>query len=238
MIARRTLLAILFLVPVSAHAQIAVTDGGSLLQQIKAFKQMTDSYITQLAQLKAELSMYANLVTNTLALPQAVWAQVQGDIMQVRNLANAASLLTGNSGSILARLNSANGYLQQASLLPTNIGQQFAMWQTTQANATLQLGRTLGVQQGQEQNYTALQAAIQAHSQTAAGQMQAIQAGNELAGLTNTQLQQIQTTLTAMAQQTAARDTVADERQALGDAYATQFFSQPAPPLTGWPRYQ
>jgi conjugal transfer/entry exclusion protein len=40
------------------------------------------------------------MVTNTLALPQQLWGQVQGDIMQVRNLSNAASLLSGNAGSI------------------------------------------------------------------------------------------------------------------------------------------
>ena len=55
----------------------------------------------------------------------------------------------------------------------------------TFGNAANSLGRTLGVQQGQESNYTALQAAVQNHSQTAAGQMQAIQATNEALGVMN-----------------------------------------------------
>jgi len=51
---------------------------------------------------------------HTLALPQQLWGQVQSDIMQVRNLSNPASLLSGNAGSILTRLQSASAYANQA----------------------------------------------------------------------------------------------------------------------------
>ncbi len=208
-----------------------------ITDQLSSIATQVQQKLTAVAQLQTELNQYANMVQNSVALPQSIWSNVQADIMQVRNLANAASLLTGNSGSILTRLQSAQSYAGQASFLPQNIGQQFQMWQTTMGNATTSLGRTLGVQQGQEANATALQAAIQAHSQTAAGQMQAIQAGNELAGLTNTQLQQIQTTLVASTQEQATRDAVQAERDAIADQYTAQFFAQPNASLTGWPRY-
>jgi P-type conjugative transfer protein TrbJ len=118
-------------------------------------------------------------------------------------------------------------------MTPQQIGQQFGMWQTTLGNASNSLARTLGVQQGQEQNYAALQAAMQVHSQTAVGQMQAIQAGNELAGLANTQLQQIQTTLTVYAQDQTNRGLVADDRQAAHDAADLQFFQYQPIATTG-----
>lgn len=205
--------------------------------QLQAYALQVQQKLTEVSTLQTNLRMYANMVTNSVALPQSVWANVQNDIMQVRSLANAASLLTGNAGGIINRLNSANGYINQASYLPTNIGQQFQAWQTSLGNAGLSLGRTLGVQQGQEQNNTALQVAIQAHSQTAAGQMQAIQAGNELAALTNTQLQQIQTTLVATAQGQATHNAVQAERDSIADQYTAQFFSAANLPLTG-PRYR
>ncbi len=79
--------------------------------------------------------------------------------------------------------------------------------------------------------------ATRAHSRTAAGQMQAIQAGNELAGLTNTQLQQIQTTLTAAAQEQATRDMIAADRQAMQDAQYEAFMAPPPPAATGGTSY-
>ena len=208
-----------------------------LVDQLAEKAQQAKQLLTEGASLQTQLQQYAQMVTAGLTLPQSVFANVQGDIYQVRNLANAASLLTGNSGSILTRLQSAQGYAGQATTLPQNIGAQFTMWQQTIGNANSSLGRTLGVQQGQEANYTALQAAIQAHSSTAAGQMQAIQAGNESIGLVNTQLQQVQTTLVATAQEQATRDMVAADRTASEDA-AMQALLQPTSiPLAGYKGY-
>ena len=65
---------------------------------------------TQLQQYQTQLQQYANMVTNTAALPQQVWGTVQSDIMQVQALSNAASLLSGNSGSMISRLQSASSF--------------------------------------------------------------------------------------------------------------------------------
>lgn len=229
----------LMIQPSRSNAQVVTVcpTCASIAEQLISDAKQAQQYLTQTASLRTELNSYAQLVTSGVTLPQSIWANVQGDIMQIRSIANAASLLTGNAGGIVNRLNSANGYLNQASSLPSNVGAQFSMYQTTLGNANLQLGRTLGVQQGQEQNATALQVAIQSHSQTAAGQMQAIQAGNEMAGLTNYNLQQIHTTMIAAAEEVAIRDTIAAERDAIADAYTVQFFAPPDLPLTG-PRYR
>jgi P-type conjugative transfer protein TrbJ len=216
-----------------AQVVVACPTCSSIAEQLVSDAKQAQQYLTQVSQLETELRQYANMVTNTVSLPMQVFAGVQSDIMQIRNLTNAASLLTGNSGSILTRLETAGAYANQASLLPSNIGNQFTIWQQTLGNAGTSLGRTLGVQQGQEQSYTALQAAIQAHSQTAAGQMQAIQAGTEMAALTNTQLQQIQTTLVSAAQEAATRDEINADRRASQDAAVLQFSQYQAVPTTG-----
>ncbi len=108
------------------------------------------------------------MVQNTTALPYQIWNTVQNDIMQVRNLSNAAALLSGNSGSMVNRLSSAAGYANQAANLG-NIGGQFTMWQQTIGNNVDMLGRTLGLQQGQQQTNAALIEQMQAHSATATG---------------------------------------------------------------------
>jgi P-type conjugative transfer protein TrbJ len=185
---------------------------------------------TQLQQYQTQLEQYANMVTNTVALPQEIWGTVQSDIMQIQALSNAASLLSGNSGSMISRLQSASAYANQVGNLG-NIAGQFGTWQLTIGNNLSTMGRTLGLQESQQQNQAAILQALQQHSQSAQGQMQAIQAGNELAGANAAQLAQIQATLTATAQMQASNAAVAADRRATEDA-AMLHFATPQPVAT------
>jgi len=209
----------------------------SALQQLKDSAVQAKQLGTQALQYKAEFDSYLQLVSAGTQLPQSVFMGIQADIQQVRGLANAASLLTGNSGSILTRLQSAQGYADQAMYTPSQIGNQFSMWQSTLAQANNSLGRVLGVQQGQMQSATAVMATAQAQSAGAVGQLQAIQAGNSMAAQTVYSLQQVQTTLTAAAQEQATRDIIAADRQRAENAQYQAFMAPPPPSATGGVSY-
>src|SRR5271166_208704 len=223
--------------PEFAEAQLPVTDVAGLGQwiqqtftQVKSLAQQVMSYVTQLLQ-------YANMVQNTIALPMQAWATAQSDIMQVRSIANAASLLTGNTGSMIGRLQMAGGYAGTLTMMPQNMGAQLTTWQTTLGNDLTQFGRVLGLQDTQRTSDAALLAAIQAHSQTAAGQMQALQAGNELAHATATELLQLQQTLAELAQLQAQQAAIAGDRQARSDQALQSFLAAPQLAYQGGPRY-
>ncbi len=96
------------------------------------------------------------------------------------------------------------------------------------------MGKTLGLQQGQETNDAALLVSLQQHSQSAQGQMQAIQAGNELAHAQATQLMQIQATLSATAQMQATQMAVNADRKASQDAEMSHFNAPPPVATTGY----
>jgi P-type conjugative transfer protein TrbJ len=218
-----------------AEAQLAVVCPlcSSWVTQLVQDAREAQSYATQLQQYQTQLSQYSNMVQNTVALPYQVWGSAQADIMQVRALSNASAMLGGSSGSMLARLNSATGYANQVGSL-ANMPNQILGWQQAFSANTSALGRTLGLQQSQQQNNAAVLAQLQAHSTSAQGQMQALQAGNELAGATVSQLMQVQATISASAQYAAERDTALADRQALGDAAAQQFLLATPPPTTGY----
>jgi P-type conjugative transfer protein TrbJ len=225
--------------PHRVSAQIPVTDVAGnaqwiqqTLTQIKTLAQEAQSYGTQLQQYQTQLQQYANMVTNTVALPQQVWSTVQGDIMRVQALSNAASLLSGNSGSLIARLQNVSAYANQGGSL-ANIPSQITGYQQTMGTNLSTMGRTLGMQQGMETNNAALLATLQQHSQSAQGQMQAIQAGNELAHAQATQLMQIQATLSATAQMQATQMAVDADRKATNDAELQHFNSAPQVVTTG-----
>ena len=114
-----TVLVVLAAAPHSAQSQLAVTcvNCSTIWNQLLEYGKQVQQLATQLQSYQTQLQQYANMVTNTLALPQQLWGQVQGDIMQVRNLSNAASLLSGNAGSIVTRLQSASAYANLALAL-------------------------------------------------------------------------------------------------------------------------
>jgi type IV secretion system protein TrbJ len=224
--------------PRPAQAQWAVTcvNCSTMWTQLLEYGKQAEQLATQLQQYQTQLQQYANMLTNTVALPQEAWGTVQSDIMQVRNLSNAASLLSGDAGSIVTRLQSALGYANEVASLG-NIAGQFTTWQQTIGNNVSSLGQTLGLQQNQQASNAALLATLQAHSQSAQGQMQAIQAGNELANANAIQLQQIQATLTATAQMQATGMAVDADRRASEDA-AMLHFATPQPIQTsGFTQY-
>jgi P-type conjugative transfer protein TrbJ len=133
-------------------------------------------------------------------------------------------------------LQSASAYTSQLANLG-NIAGQLTTWQQTIGNSVNTLGKTLGLQQSQQTSDAALLASLEQHSQSAQGQMQAIQAGNELAHATAVQLQQIQATLTVTAQMRATEMAVDADRRASQDA-AMLHFSTPTPVQTsGYTQY-
>lgn len=217
--------------PHPVSAQIPVTDVAGnaqwiqqTLTQIRTLAQQAQSYGTQLQQYQTQLQQYSNMVTNTAALPQEAWSTVQSDIMRVQALSNAASLLSGNSGSLISRLQNASAYANHVGSL-SNIPGQITGYQQTIGNNLRTMGKTLGMQQGIESDNAALLATLQQHSQSAAGQMQAIQAGNELAHAQATQLMQIQATLSTTAQMQATQMAVDADRKASEEAAMMQFNS-------------
>ena len=224
--------------PQPAQAQWAVTcvNCSTTWTQLLQYAKEAQSLATQLQQYQTQLEQYANMVTNTVALPQEIWGTVQSDIMQIQALSNAASLLSGNSGSMISRLQSASAYANQVASLG-NIAGQFSTWQQTIGNNLSTMGRTLGLQQSQQQNQTAIIQALQQHSQSAQGQMQAIQAGNELAGANAAQLAQIQSTLMTTAQMQASNAAVAADKQATEDAAMLHFAQPPSIATTGYQQW-
>lgn len=222
--------------PAKAQFAVACVNCSTMWTQLLQYGKEAQSLATQLQQYQTQLQQYANMITNTAALPQEVWGTVQSDILRVQSLSNAASLLSGNAGTIITRLQSASAYGNQIAGLG-DIAGQFTTWQQTIGSNLNTLGHTLGLQQSQQQNEAAILQALQQHSQSARGQMQAIQASNELAGANAAELAQIQATLVSTAQLQATGLAVQTDRQASEDA-AMLHFSTPQPvPTTGYEQY-
>jgi len=212
----------------------------TFVQQLVDYAQQAKTYLVEFQQLQTQLQQYANMVQNSIAIPMEMFSQVQSDLAQVQQLSNAASVLTGNSGSIVSRLSSVGSFGNEVSSVGTNLGnlpQQFSMWQTTLGNSAKQLGTTLGLQQSQLTNNAAIMQAVQQHSQAAAGQLQAIQAGNEMAAANGAVMNQMAETMIALSQHITTTDVVAADRRSQEDAAMLHFTTSSPIPTTGQPGF-
>jgi P-type conjugative transfer protein TrbJ len=194
-------------------------------QLVQIFNQVK-SYALQLQQYFAEFQTYQNTAFAIISLPSQIWATVQGDIAMVRGIANAASILTGNAGSIISRLQTAGAYASTAAMTPTMITNQFDMWSATIGRSANKLGELLDMSNEQEKGYGLTQTQSRMHSEGALGQVQALQAVNEQVDLVNTQLNQVHAAISNFAQFYATDAVVRTERQAQQDAAENQFMQQ------------
>ena len=176
------------------------------LKQIDQLEEQIRSYETQLQQFATELQ-------NTLSLPQFLWSDVSGVISKLLAAGQLLSSFQNQLGGLEAYLSQfrnlqqfqqlfANGItpasLQRLRELQLNASQAE---QAANADAVNQIAEQRAALQSDARNLAQMQQA----AQDAQGQMQALQAGNQLSAEIINQLEQLRgCLLTFIAQQTTA----------------------------------
>ena len=125
----------------------------------------------------------------------------------------------------------------QARAVYTRVFTAANMWRETVGNNLTTTGKVLGLQQTQETTDANTLNTIQSHSQGAVGQVQAIQAGNELASANGKELHQINQTVIAQTQMQADQMAVDADRQSAEDAAMAQFLTTRTQQTTGGMRF-
>lgn len=216
------------------------TNCSTVWDQLASYAKQVQQTITQLQSYVVQVQQYVNQIENTIALPMQIYSQVEGDYEQVRSLANIGSMFSGNSGSILTRLNSLNAlssYGGSVMNLPDQIGNQYSMWRQTIGSNLNSVGKMLDTQQSQQSTDAANLSTIESHSQGAVGAVQALQAGNELASANSKQLYQIEQTQMAAVQMQATQMAVDTDRQATQDEAQNKFMTTTQLSTSGGKRF-
>lgn len=217
------------------HAQAAVVCANCSTWMTQALQHAIQArqLATQIQERATQIQMYANMVQNTVRMPGMVYADVMGNVAQIRSLMQAGTQLSLNSGFSAARLGSYTGYLGTVTSMPD----RYAAW-SNQANDNITaLMRGLGLRQDQMRSEQAMLAGLNERSQGATGQMQAIQAGNEYAAQAVGQMHGLQTIMLAHAQAVANTTQIEADQKALGRAIQDDFFSTPDYAMAGGKAY-
>ena len=217
-----------------AHAQLAVicpTCSSQVTQGLQLAKEAA-SLAQQIQMYQNMLLQYSNMLQNTATLPSMAWNNATSDIMRIQSLMNSAQMLAGNAQSFTSTLSNVQGFSNQLQTLQ-QMDAQYQQWGTVTANDITQMQASIGVQETERDGDAATLAVLQEHSQSAQGQMQALQAGNEMAALGVSQTQKLQEMLAQESQLVVDQTSINDQRQAAADSALEEFLQSPIPPLSG-----
>ena len=215
---------------------VVCTNCSTIWHQLMEYAQQVYSVGVQLQQYRTQILQYLNMIQNTVALPQQLWSMVTNDIQQIRNLANIGALLAGNAGGITAKLAQFDAAASQVLGL-SDIVNKYNAWSQMAGQNVTAMQLSFGMAQNQMHSDAALVSAIQAQSGSATGQLQVLQAANEMASVQVSQTMQLHQTMMSQGQAIAAYMNADAARQAEADQATINFLSAPPPPMTGGKRY-
>ena len=156
-----------------------------IVQEITAIQQLAQ----QAEQVQEQIQMVYQQARNLQSLPTQMWSSVSGDLNNLVNIAGQAQGLSYASQNIASQFSQT---YPAASSIGNNYGQQMQTW-TTDTNGQIQSMLAQNhLQASQFASQQSALAAIQNASQSAAGRMQVLQAGNQIAGMEVNQIQQLQ----------------------------------------------
>lgn len=205
---------------VSAAAQQAV-----ICVNCSTVAQQLLNYARQLEQLQQEiqtatntLNFYTNALQNTASLPNTVYRDITSDIQRIEGIAQQASMLGGQTGTMLGNLSAPGGYpIANANTYAA----QIAMESQAVANAMRQAANILNLQPNQLQNSGATLAALESQATNSNSRNAILQT---LAGTTAATGQLVATqqgALTAAMQAMLTYDTAKADREAYTVALTT-----------------
>lgn len=216
------------------NSELVSLVGQSSTQITNQMTQITN----QVSQIENQLKIYQNMLQNTLTLPDNIWGQATQDLSKLQSIMQQGQSIAYSMGNIDSTLKSRfQSYSDFQANLPnaTNFSDTYKTWSETNRDtirATLKAAHLTADQFSTEQS-TVQQ--LQAQSQSAVGQMQALQVGHEIAAQ---QVQQMQKLRGLVSQQTTMMGTWYQSQQTDQDeakAAEDKFFSGSQVNVTGTP---
>ncbi|WP_456292301.1 P-type conjugative transfer protein TrbJ [Pseudomonas sp. AK106] len=217
--------------PVSAG--IPVIDGVNITQSTISAINNAAAVAKQIQQYKTQLEQYENMLKNTVAPAAYVWSEVNSVINKVVQAQQTLEYYKNQSGSIdsyLSKFQNVNYYRSSPCFTLNGCSDadrqalDDARADTSDAVKRANADVIKSVDQQQQTlntDATKLQA-LQAQATTATGQMQALQAANQLAAAQGNQLLQIRGILLVQNQAAATMAQAQADRQAQQDAAAVK----------------
>jgi type IV secretion system protein TrbJ len=196
--------------------------------------------ITQLAeQIQNQLNIYKNMLQNTAQLPNHIWGQIESDLGQLRNIVaqgQGIAFSMGNADDLLKQRFKSFADLKTNLPNTDSFSSTYQTWSDTNRDTisgTLKAANLTAEQFDSEED---TMSELRSMSQSADGQMKALQVGHQIAAQ---QVGQMQKLRGLVSQQMTLMGTWLQSEQTdrdLAQARREKFFESIAPPTSGGER--
>jgi P-type conjugative transfer protein TrbJ len=216
--------------PTPAYA-IYCSNCSTFYQQMFEYAEQVNTALNTAEQLQTQIQQYQNMVTQGVGLPNSMWGSIAADMKGIVNIYQRSQALGRNLQNLDSQFNTQVPGWQQYLNEMANSGQYTA-------SQTMPDKYKKWSQEGRDNVKTAMESAnmntstfesedaqlnrMVARSQSAAGRMQAIQAGNEINSQNVQQLQKLRDLVATQINMTGNYMAQEQNRRDLDDALRTQ----------------
>lgn len=169
-----------------------------LVAQVEKSAEQVNNQITQITQLaeqiQNQLNIYQNMLQNTAQLPNHVWGQVEGDLNQLRDIVNqgqSISFSMSNADDLLKQR--FKSYADMQSSLPSadNFSSTYQTWSNTNRDTISSTLKAASLTADQFDSEEETMSKLRSMSESADGQMKALQVGHDIAAQQVAQMQKL-----------------------------------------------
>jgi len=215
-------------------------NNGELISLVGQSGEQIQNQITQITQLaeqiQNQLNIYKNMLQNTAQLPSHVWGEIEGDLNKLTGVVKQAqgiSFSMGNADDILKQR--FKSYADLKTNLPSgdSFSTTYQSWSDTNRDTIAGTLSAAGLTADQFDSEESTMKQLRSMSESADGQMKALQVGHEIAAQ---QVGQMQKLRGLVSQQMTMMGTWLQTEQTdkdLAQARREEFFKSTAPSTSG-----
>jgi P-type conjugative transfer protein TrbJ len=217
-----------------------LANNAQLVDLLRSSGLQVDNQLTQISQLaeqiQNQLKIYENMLQNTAQLPDHIWGEVESDLNQLRSIVDqgqSISFSMGNADDVLKQRFQSYADLQTAASQGTDLSSSYASWSNTNRDTIASTLKAASLTADQFNSEEGTMSSLRSMSETADGQMKALQVGHEIAAQQVAQMQKLRG---LVSQQMTMMGTWLQSEQTdkdLAQARRKEFFSGTAPSTSG-----
>lgn len=175
-----------------------LANNAQLIDLLKKSGIQVDNQITQIGQLaeqiQNQLKIYENMLQNTAQLPEHIWGQVEGDLDRLRDIVaqgQSISFSMANADDVLKQR------FQSYSDLKTNLphsqsfSSSYQTWSDTNRDTIASTLKAANLTADQFKSEESTMSSLRGMSESADGQMKALQVGHQIASQQVAQMQKL-----------------------------------------------
>lgn len=190
----------------------------------------------QVEQIQNQIRIYQNMLQNTLKLPDQVWGQAEQDLASLRGVVQQGrgiAFSMGNLDDVLKQRFQSYANFQKKPLTGEDFSKAYQSWSDANRDTIAGSLKAAGLTADQFSTEEETMGQLRAQSETAQGQMQALQVGHEIAAQEVAQMQKLRGLVAQQMTMMGAWYQTQQTEKDLAQSRRDKFFSSTQPSTSG-----